>query len=79
MHFQFAQCACRSRQRFDMGQRTPRCLPIYVLENGFGGHATPDAAGEVADTPLPLPGIKSARTPLTLWPDGSLASSIAQA
>ena len=24
-------------------------LPIYVLENGFGGHEEPDAAGEIAD------------------------------
>jgi len=36
-----------------MGQKPPRCLPIYVLENGFGGHNTPDAAGKVADTPTP--------------------------
>ncbi len=26
-------------------------LPVYVLENGFGGHDTPDAAGKVADAP----------------------------
>jgi beta-glucosidase len=25
-------------------------LPIYVTENGFGGHEAPDAAGAVADT-----------------------------
>jgi beta-glucosidase len=24
-------------------------LPVYVLENGFGGHEEPDAAGKVAD------------------------------
>jgi beta-glucosidase len=25
-------------------------LPIYVLENGFGGHDAPDAAGDIVDT-----------------------------
>jgi beta-glucosidase len=26
-------------------------LPVYVLENGFGGHETPNAAGDVEDQP----------------------------
>jgi beta-glucosidase len=26
-------------------------LPVYVLENGFGGHDVPDQAGEIVDTP----------------------------